>query len=185
MDAARQQYQRQYREKNRERLLAKKREYYLKNRDQILARIDQNRARKRSYDRRYHRRNRDRDRTKKLAYQSEYRSIPENRLAHNLRNRLSKFLKRRSGRKSTEALLGCTFAEFRHYIEARFRPGMTWGNYGSHWHLDHIVPISAFDLADPDQIRRCFHFSNLRPLSAGANLRKGNRITHPQLPLGL
>jgi hypothetical protein len=57
----------------------------------------------------------------------------------------------------------------------RFRPGMTWENYGPVWHVDHIKPCAKFDLTDPDQQRACFHFSNLQPLFADENLRKGGR----------
>lgn len=185
MDAARRDYQSRYREENRERLLAQKRVYYQQNRDRILARIEANREKKQEYDRRYHRRERERNRERRRAYQLAYRSIPENKLAHNLRNRVSKFIRRKTGRASTEELLGCSFAEFKHFMELQFRSGMTWDNYGEYWHVDHIVPVAAFDLSDPDQLRRCFHFSNLRPLRARENLSKSKRITHPQLPLGL
>ena len=185
MDQAKREYQRRYREENRERLLPQKRFYYLENRKRILARIDANRERKQEYDRRYHRKNRDKNRQQRRDYQLAYRSIPENKLAHNLRNRVSRFIRRKTGRASTEQLLGCSFAEFKYFLECQFSSGMTWENYGEYWHVDHIVPVAAFDLSDSDQVRRCFHFSNLRPLRALENLRKSKRITHPQLPLGL
>ena len=60
---------------------------------------------------------------------------------------------------------------------------MTWQNYGRAWHIDHIIPCSAFDLTRPNQIRQCFHFTNLRPLWAKANLRKHAKIIDPQLKL--
>lgn len=185
MNAERREYQRRYREENRERLLAQKRVYYQKNRKRILARIDSKRSEKLAYDRRYHRRNRDRDRERRRAYQLVYRGLAENKLAHNLRNRVSRFIRKKAGRASTEELLGCSFPEFKRFLERQFRSGMAWSNYGDHWHVDHIVPVAAFDLSDPDQLRRCFHFSNLRPLRARENLRKSKRITYPQLPLGL
>lgn len=185
MDEAKREYQRRYREENQERLLLQKRFYYLANRKRILARIDATRERKQEYDRHYHRKNRDKNRERRRAYQLAYRSIPENKLAHNLRNRISRFIRRKAGRASTEELLGCSFTEFKDFLECQFGTGMTWENYGEYWHVDHIVPVAAFDLSDPDQVRRCFHFSNLRPLRARENLRKSKRITHPQLPLGL
>lgn len=183
MDALKREYQTRYRKENRERLLEQKRVYYQENRERILARIRQNPEGKQRYDRQYHRKNREKRRDRKRSYQCGYRGIPEKRLAHNLRNRLSKFIRRSSGRESTEILLGCSFEDFKVYVEAQFHGGMNWGNYGRSWHIDHIMPVVAFDLNDPRQVRRCFHFSNLRPLSARENLRKNSRITDPQLRL--
>lgn len=95
-----------------------------------------------------------------------------------LRTRILMALKRKNAVKSqsTEALIGCTFVELRHFVETKWKPGMTWANWGRHgWHLDHIRPCNSFDLTDPEQQRRCFHFTNLQPLWAVENLSKGIR----------
>ena len=61
------------------------------------------------------------------------------------------------------------------HLEAQFKPGMTWDNYGlKGWHVDHIRPCASFDLRDPEQQRRCFHYTNLQPLWAEENLKKGS-----------
>jgi len=176
-------YQREYRAKNREQLLEKKHRYYLANKERIKASQGRRREQKRRYDRFYHRANREKHRERKIAYQKRYRSGTTQRLAHNLRNRLSKFIRRKSGRPSTEALLGCSFEEFTKYVERQFTRSMSWENYGKAWHIDHIIPVSAFDLTAPEQVQRCFHFSNLRPLDARANLRKNAKIVDPQYRL--
>lgn len=51
---------------------------------------------------------------------------------------------------------------------------MTWENFGE-WHIDHIVPLSKFNLTDYEQLKIACHFSNLQPLWAKDNLSKGNR----------
>ena len=74
-------------------------------------------------------------------------------------------------------LLGCTMAEFVQYVESLWSDGMTWDNWTRNgWHMDHIVPLSAFDLSDADQMRAACHYTNLRPLWAVDNLRKGAKV---------
>lgn len=99
---------------------------------------------------------------------------PEFRLRHNIRSRIGMALrgKRKSG--SAIALLGCTVEDAKRHIEAQFLPGMSWENWGE-WHVDHIRPLASFDLADPDQLARACHFTNLQPLWALDNLTKGAR----------
>ena len=71
-------------------------------------------------------------------------------------------------------LIGCTVPQFMAHIAKQFRPGMSWHNWSRDgWHLDHIRPVSSFDLSKPDQQSLCFHFTNYQPLWAPDNIRKG------------
>lgn len=71
-------------------------------------------------------------------------------------------------------LLGCTMSEFVTYIESLWGDGMTWDNWTRDgWHIDHIMPLSSFDLSDAAQLQAACHYTNLRPLWAADNLRKG------------
>jgi hypothetical protein len=51
---------------------------------------------------------------------------------------------------------------------------MTWANHGE-WHIDHIRPLASFDLRKEDHLVLAFHYTNLQPLWAQENLRKGAR----------
>ena len=51
---------------------------------------------------------------------------------------------------------------------------MNWENYGK-WHIDHIKPISKFDMTDQEEQKKCFHWSNLQPLWAEENISKGDK----------
>jgi len=44
------------------------------------------------------------------------------------------------------------------------------------WHIDHIVPCTVFDLKNLNEQKKCFHYTNLQPLWAIDNIKKGNRI---------
>jgi hypothetical protein len=94
-------------------------------------------------------------------------------------------LKRAAGKKAAKSieLLGCSIEKARKYIESKFQEGMSWENFGhGGWHLDHVIPCSAFNLRDPKHQRRCFHYTNLRPMWQRDNIRKGASIPG-ELPL--
>lgn len=74
-------------------------------------------------------------------------------------------------------LLGCTIGEFVSHIESQWLPGMSWSNWSRDgWHIDHIVPMAAFDLTDDEQRKKACHYTNLRPLWAKDNLAKGSKV---------
>jgi hypothetical protein len=78
-------------------------------------------------------------------------------------------------------LLGCTIDFFKNHLESKFVEGMSWQNYGKGWHIDHIIPCVSFDLSKPEEQRKCFHFSNLQPLWAVDNIRKGTKIVQQKV----
>ena len=74
--------------------------------------------------------------------------------------------------KQTLELLGCNIEEFKKYLEFKFTKGMSWDKMHL-IHIDHIKPCAAFDLTNPEEQAKCFHYTNLQPLWAIDNLRKG------------
>ena len=96
------------------------------------------------------------------------------RILMNLRTRLGAAIRGKGKSGSTRKLLGCSIPELKAHLEKQFTPGMSWENYGA-WHVDHIVPCCSFDLTCAEEQRRCFHFTNLQPLWADANFKKGGR----------
>jgi len=99
------------------------------------------------------------------------------KLGNLLRTRIWIALKTQNLKKnhSTMELTGCSKEELIEYLESQFSEGMTWENWSLNgWHIDHIRPISSFDLSDPAQVKECFHYSNLQPLWAIDNLKKSD-----------
>jgi len=95
------------------------------------------------------------------------------RISQNLRSRLYSALRGyERGKVSAVRHLGCTVPELRARIEAMFEPGMRWDNYGE-WHIDHVLPFGGFDLTVESNVEMLCHYSNLQPLWAEENLKKG------------
>lgn len=85
--------------------------------------------------------------------------------------------------KSWRVLVDYTPSELCKHLESQFIEGMSWENYGE-WHIDHIIPVSAFNFSTPQDIdfRRCWSLKNLRPLWARENISKGNNLSGPFQP---
>jgi hypothetical protein len=95
----------------------------------------------------------------------------------NLRTRISQAVKKLKKANKTKNLIGISLDELRSYLESKFQSGMNWENYGHKgWHIDHIIPCVSFDLSDPEQQKKCFHYTNLQPLWWFDNLKKGYKI---------
>ncbi len=92
-------------------------------------------------------------------------------LKKRLRSRLLRALKSNYKTGSAVKDLGCSVEEFKIYLESKFKDGMTWENRNL-WHIDHIKPLSKFDLTNREQLLKACHYTNLQPLWAEDNLKK-------------
>ena len=82
-----------------------------------------------------------------------------------------------------ESLVGWNVKALIKHLQEQFKDGMSWNNYGE-WHIDHIIPQSAFHYESPDDIdfKRCWALSNLQPLWGVDNVLKSNKILIPFQP---
>jgi hypothetical protein len=132
---------------------------------------DQNREKYRDTLRKYRDNNREqinKDSKVRLKEDVDYK------IRRNLRSRLSCAVLRRYKKTSAVRDLGCSVEELRSYLESKFQPGMTWDNYGE-WHIDHVRPLSDFDLTNPVQQKEACYYLNLQPLWAIDNLKKSDK----------
>ena len=101
---------------------------------------------------------------------------PSNRILKRLRYRTWSALKGITKAESTLNLIGCSIEQLMEHIQKQFKPGMAWNNYGKGgWHIDHIKPCAKFNLLDPEEQKKCFHFTNLQPLWALENILKSDK----------
>ena len=73
--------------------------------------------------------------------------------------------------------LGCSIDFFIQYFQNKMdianvdkEEKMTFDNI----HIDHIKPVSMFDLNNKEEFLKCCHYTNLQPLLAKDNLKKSN-----------
>lgn len=98
------------------------------------------------------------------------------RLKNNLRSRISKIVNGVVKHGSAIEDLGCSLEDLKIYIQSKFELNMTWDNYGHNgWHIDHIRPLSSFDLENPEEFKKACHYTNLQPLWAKDNLKKSDK----------
>lgn len=147
----------QYNVVNRDAIIQNKREYYQNNKAQILQ---------------YHQENKEKRNEKKRI---KFKADNLFRISETLKARINDVLKNKKSIKSN-VLIGCSKNHIKEWLQYQFTSDMSWDNYGNYWHIDHVVPISFFDLTNIDIQRICFNWTNLRPLNAKANITKSNKI---------
>jgi len=72
--------------------------------------------------------------------------------------------------KATYEILGADYATAAAHLESQFKDGMSWANR-SEWHIDHIIPLAS--AKNEEELLKLCHYTNLQPLWAMDNLKKG------------
>ena len=202
--------QKQFRKDNPNIMKKRNKKYYDENKEEITKRNKKYREKPeiKQKKKQYDRINSKLKEKEIKAYQKEYREKPKNKekanqyikkytknrmktdilfkLSKNLRTLIGNSFKCKEYKKETktEKILGCTFSEFKLYIESLWEPWMNWTNKGNwngypkgintHWDIDHIKPLSKANTEE--DIIKLNHYSNLRPFCSFTNrvLKKGN-----------
>ena len=167
----------------KEERIAYRRAYYLAHREKEIARsrtwIKNNPEQCAKTKRRYEQTHRTEIRKTRREYVSNRRKTdPLFRLQLNVRRRFNhaiKWLKTKKNRQTFD-VLGCDLDTLRRHLESKFDPGMTWDNYGK-WHVDHTIPLAHAQTKA--KLEKLCHYTNLAPLWAEDNLKKGARLKWP------
>jgi len=138
-------------------------EYYLKNKERIY-----------NFQKEYRKKNKEKI---NIYENNRYKNDLEFKIKKICRSRLNSALNGDIKANKTIPYLGCTINELKNHLEKQFKPGMSWKNWALNgWHIDHIIPCDAFDFTNPEDQKKCFHYTNLQPLWAEENLKKSNKI---------
>jgi hypothetical protein len=158
----------QYYQENKNDICKKNKQYYEKNKDKV-----------KEYHKQYYIKHRNEINERDMKRKKDDVNF---RIRAGLRSRLNRAIK--NGQKAGSAVkdLGCSIEFLKQYLSQKFYLNsetgeiMSWDNYGLYgWHIDHIVPLSSFDLTNREQFLKAFHYTNLQPLWAKDNLLKSNK----------
>jgi hypothetical protein len=148
----------------------KDKEYYSKNRETILENVKE-----------YAANNKDKINERWRSYRkNREKTDPKYRIDRRFSCAVYQDLMMRGTSKSNRGwqdLVGYTVEELRTHLESLFKPEMSWENYGTYWHIDHIRPKDWFkyESCEDPEFRVCWALTNLQPLEAVANVTKSNR----------
>ena len=155
--------------------------YAIKNKDIILEKkriyYQNNKEKKCITEREYRRKNKDKINARKRKLREKYVTNPIYRIRYSVKERIRSFLNSRNIQKNNKTfeMVGIKPAELKDYLEKQFQEGMTWDNYGLYgWHIDHIIPLSS--ATNEEDLYKLCHFTNLQPMWAADNIKKGSKI---------
>lgn len=159
-------YGRKYYKENKEEMDAASKKYAAEHKDQL-----------RVAGRKWRAENKDKVNEKARARVRVRRETdPQFKLTTNIRTLIRSAIKKESKWGKSLDLIGCTIPELKAHLESQFDANMNWGNHGSYWHIDHIVPVCFFDMADHAQQKICNNWTNLQPMEAAANESKSGSL---------
>ena len=162
----------EYRRLNKEKVKRWNRKFYLSHREKIIEQVKKYFQKHEEQKRKYYKL-----RARKL------RENPRFRLDINMSRAILHVLEGQKANRRWEDLVGYKIEYLIKHLENQFNNKMTWNNYGSYWHIDHIKPKSLFkyQIAEDPEFRPCWALENLQPLEKGENYRKHNNWTDENL----
>ena len=162
-----------YRKENSEHIKTKQKVYRYKNSEDIKSKMKE-----------YRIKNADRLKIYRQNYKrNRLKTDPSFKMVENLRSRLYQALKSQSAKKdeTTLELCGASQEFVWNHLISKFKEGMTRDNNNPKgWHVDHIIPMISFNLSDPEERKKCCHYTNLQPLWWWENLEKSDKLIFSQ-----
>ena len=141
---------------------------------------EENREHLNEYHKEWREKNIDKHRENKRNYEKTRKhNDPIYKLINNFRTAIYQVLKESNVQKNGHyfEILKYSPDELITHLEERFTGEMSWNNYGV-WHVDHIRPISSFNIQEigDESFMECWSLKNLQPLWGDENIRKSNKM---------
>jgi hypothetical protein len=122
----------------------------------------------------------DRFRHNRLKCRDCERDEPTEKFKRYIRTRIYNCLRNKNKDKHSIEYLGCSTEDYFKWI-FNYNPNFNIDNHGKLWHIDHVVPLSKFDLDNQQEQLVAFNWRNTMPLSSKENLSKNNKIIKEQV----
>jgi hypothetical protein len=165
-----------YRETNKQKIKEKQKLYYLKHRTYILEKQKTYSSKNKETIHRYQKIHYHQNKRKKFDYyNNRIKSDNDFKVLMNTKRYIRNIVKNNKIGSNND-LICCTIQQYRNNLETQFKVGMNWENYGKVWHVDHIIPVSFFDVSDLTEQKLAFHWGNTQPLFTKENLEKSDKI---------
>lgn len=178
----------EYQLTNRQLLNEKAKQYRLDNKEKISLKRKENRLKNiekvKAEGKKYYETNKKIIRERNKIYSNKRLSNdPLFKMSKNIRSLIYGKIKRNgySKQSKTYQILGCTYQEFKIYLETKFEDWMNWDNYGKYekdkfnvgWDIDHVIPLA--ESKTEEEIIKLNHYTNLQPLCSKTNrdVKKG------------
>jgi hypothetical protein len=171
---------RKYYWENKDKIQKHHKIYFKNNYDRIQEYWKLNNDKRKKHEKTYRAKNKERVQRRMNARRRERRlEDPKFRLNGAFAARIYSSLKFLKRGQHWEKIVGYTLDDLVKHLESKFDDKMSWNNYGSYWHVDHKVPIAAFDYTsyEDEAFKRCWSLENLQPLKNLDNLLKRDTIS--------
>lgn len=108
------------------------------------------------------------------------KSDPAWRVSAHMRTTIHRAIGKRKQGRSWRTFVPYSLDELMRHLERQFTPGMCWEKVGREIHIDHIVPLAAFNFQNinDQECKAAWAITNLRPMWAIENIRKNAKRTH-------
>lgn len=161
-------------------------DYYYKNKEKILLRLKEYRLKNKELINERKRKNyrNEKNKQKRIEKYSITKNNPSYKINNSMKVGIYQSLKNKKDGISWTKLVNYSLDELIKHLEKQFTEEMSWDNYGSYWHIDHIIPLSAHNIISKEcnDFKRAWDLKNLRPLKAFDNLSKNNKLYKPFQP---
>jgi hypothetical protein len=148
---------------------------YRQSNDKAKIWVENNKVRMQELQSNWHQSNKDKINAK---YNKRYQEEPEFKIKKNTHRRLLALINKDD---STKTYLGTEYAFVKEWLQYCFTENMTWENHGEYWHIDHVIPLNAFNLSNKSEQLIAFNWKNLMPYEKTANIEKHDKIIPTQI----